>query len=297
MNLIFDSIQQDKSDLDGVTLSIQSDPSKADASIGTKLLRMRLNGTYVRSISSSGTGIYVFSADDPIFQGIGVVEIELYEFDEDFNEIASSWNVSIIEKSEDSSPPPPPSQSDTSSRANEIAEANAETLEALKECICAISSSMSSLASSVESISSSIANMDDSIKALSDRGTNVNQGIVVRPANSEDWALQRAATISALREAFQLENVFDELQNPTDIPVQARSEEELESVPKRDDAITPQGNNAADYPDINQGGNAGTPVDLDEFKTPLDRTLEEQEENGSEDDDDTPEGVSKCHPL
>lgn len=68
--------------------------------------------------------------------------------------------------------------------------------------------------------------------ALESIASTLAGGITVRPEPSKEWAFNRAATVNALREAQQLENVFNEMLNPTKVPDAGyESQDELDSKP------------------------------------------------------------------
>ena len=238
------------------------------------------DGSLVETVTGANSYYFTFDSTIPDPKTLlsdpatGTVSLSIENINDDGTSTPVEWEVDIVGGSVPSNTSDGQSN-ELASEANEIASEANEIL--------------SGLATTLGGVKDALENLAASVQTLSDRGSNVEEGIVITPANSDDWALQRAATVSALREAFQLDNVFDEMQNPTDLPVQARSEDELADVQKRSDAIEPQGNNSDDYPNINGGGNAGTPVDLSEFETPTDTQL--NNDNGDE------EGTHPCHPL
>lgn len=151
---------------------------------------------------------------------------------------------------------------------NECVEGNGSSTGGDTEVCATVEDSLCSIASSLSSIASSLASIAD--------------------PSSKQNAFNRAATINALRESQQLENVFDELQNPTKVPdVGYGSEEELSGKP--DDFFRPESESFD--PSYEDQSCPFDPIPPEELRQA------EEEQNGGDGGTENPEDdISLCHP-
>lgn len=129
----------------------------------------------------------------------------------------------------------------------------------------------------------SLGDVAEYLKVIADALSKIaNNGITVKPEPTEEWAFNRAATVNALREAQQLENVFNEMTNPTKYPDAGyKSESELNSKP--DEFFRPQSESFdPSYEDRSCPFDPISPEDLEPTEEPTDGN------NGGEEE--------SCHP-